>query len=96
MKVSAGTRGTSYRGNRQVIIMVTGLAHNSYVSSSDCLMRVPYTRMSDTLRLVKRLGGKVTRVNVSGGGASSVPPLLAKQTNLASTERRENRFPFSP
>jgi phycocyanin-associated rod protein len=32
-------------------------------------MQVPYTRMNDTLRLVNRLGGKVTDVSVSGGEA---------------------------
>lgn len=67
MKVSAGTRGSSFSSNRQVTISVTGLVNNDYVRSSDCVMQVPYTRMNDTLRLVNRLGGKVTDVSVSGG-----------------------------
>jgi phycocyanin-associated rod protein len=29
-------------------------------------MKVPYTRMNETLRLVHRLGGKITEVAVSG------------------------------
>jgi phycocyanin-associated rod protein len=66
MKVSAGTRGSSFSSNRQVTIKVTGLANNAYVRSSDCVMQVPYTRMNETLQLVHRLGGKVTDVNVSG------------------------------
>jgi phycocyanin-associated rod protein len=67
MKVSAGTRGSSFSSNRQVTISVTGIVNNDYVRSSDCVMQVPYTRMNDTLRLVNRLGGKVTNVSVSGG-----------------------------
>lgn len=67
MKVSAGTRGSSFSSNRQVTISVTGLVNNDYVRSSNCVMQVPYTRMNDTLRLVNRLGGKVTDVSVSGG-----------------------------
>ena len=67
MKVSAGTRGSSFSSNRQVTISVTGIVNNDYVRSSDCVMQVPYTRMNDTLRLVNRLGGKVTKVSVSGG-----------------------------
>lgn len=67
MKVSAGTRGSSFSSNRQVTISVTGLVNNDYVRSSDCVMQVPYTRMNDTLRLVNRLGGKVTDVSISGG-----------------------------
>ena len=33
-------------------------------------MQVPYTRMNETMRLVHRLGGKITDVSVSGGGAT--------------------------
>jgi phycocyanin-associated, rod len=71
MKVSAGTRGSSFSSNRQVTISVTGIVNNDYVRSSDCVMQVPYTRMNDTLRLVNRLGGKVTNVSVSGGGIAA-------------------------
>ncbi|MEB3322902.1 MAG: phycobilisome linker polypeptide [Synechococcaceae cyanobacterium] len=78
MKVSAGTRNTSSSSGRQVTISVTGLAHNDYVRSSDCVMQVPYTRMNETLRLVHRLGGRVTEVAVSGadatGAQKAAPP----------------------
>ena len=66
MKVSAGVRNTSASNDRQVTINVTGLARNDFVRSSDCVMQVPYTRMNETLRLVHRLGGKVTSVSVTG------------------------------
>jgi phycocyanin-associated rod protein len=66
MKVSAGARNTSASNDRQVTINVTGLAHNDFVRSAECVMQVPYTRMNETLRLVHRLGGKVTSVSVSG------------------------------
>jgi phycocyanin-associated rod protein len=84
MKVSAGTRGSSFSSNRQVTIKVTGLVHNNYVRSSDCVMQVPYTRMNDTLRLVNRLGGKVTDVSVSGGEAGPATPAARK------TKKRDN------
>lgn len=67
MKVSAGTRGTSFTSGRQVTIAVTGLANNDYARSSDCVMQVPYSRMNETLRLVHRMGGRITDVSVSGG-----------------------------
>jgi phycocyanin-associated rod protein len=67
MKVSAGTRATSSVGGRQVTITVTGLARNDFVRSADCVMQVPYTRMNETMRLVHRLGGRITDVSVSGG-----------------------------
>jgi phycocyanin-associated rod protein len=73
MKVSAGTRGTSTVNGRQVSITVTGLAQNDYVRSADTVMQVPYTRMNETLRLVHRLGGRITDVNVSGGDLPGQP-----------------------
>jgi phycocyanin-associated rod protein len=85
MKVSAGTRATSSISGRQVTITVTGLARNDFVRSSDCVMQVPYTRMNETMRLVHRLGGRITDVSVSGGATTE--PL--KET--APAPRRNNR-----
>jgi phycocyanin-associated rod protein len=80
MKVSAGTRGTSASNDRQVTINVTGLSRNDFVRSADCVMQVPYTRMNETLRLVHRLGGKVTGVSVSGVDETGVvSPAPARQ-----------------
>ncbi|MFN6132156.1 MAG: phycobilisome linker polypeptide [Synechococcaceae cyanobacterium] len=73
MKVSAGTRGTSAVNGRQVSITVTGLAQNDFVRSADTVMQVPYTRMNETLRLVHRLGGRITDVSVSGGDLPGQP-----------------------
>jgi phycocyanin-associated rod protein len=81
MKVSAGSRGTSFTSGRQVTIAVTGLAQNDFVRSSDCVMQVPYTRMNETLRMVHRMGGKVTSVAVNGGdlpGAGGAAPRAKK------------------
>ena len=67
MKVSSGNRGTSYSNDRQVTFTVTGLANNDYSRTADVVMNVPYTRMNETMRMVQRMGGKITAVNVSGG-----------------------------
>lgn len=67
MKVSAGNRGTSFSNDRQASFTVTGLANNDYSRTADVVMNVPYTRMNETMRLVQRMGGKITAVNVTGG-----------------------------
>ena len=67
MKVSAGTRGTSFNSGRQVTFSVTGLANNDYSRTADLVMNVPYTRMNETMRMVQRMGGKITGVQVTGG-----------------------------
>ena len=84
MKVSAGSRGTSFSSGRQVTIQVTGLAQNDFVRSADCVMQVPYTRMNETLQMVNRMGGKVTSVSVNGGdlpGAGGAAPRKKAKDN---------------
>ena len=81
MKVSAGIRGTSFASGRQVTLTVTGLANNDFSRTADLVMNVPYTRMNETMRMVQRMGGKITGVNVSGGDISS-------QTAPASPKRK--------
>ncbi len=69
MKVSAGNRGTSFNNDRQVTLTVTGIAHNDYARTADVVLNVPFTRMNETMRLVQRMGGRITDVSVSGGAA---------------------------
>jgi phycocyanin-associated rod protein len=86
MKVSAGTRGTSSVSGRQVTITVTGLARNDFIRSADCVMQVPYTRMNETMRLVHRLGGRITDVAVSGGASDSPASAPAPRNNRGKSE----------
>ena len=66
MKVSAGTRGTSFNSGRQVTFTVTGLANNDYSRTADVVMNVPYSRMNEALQRILRQGGRVVNVVVSG------------------------------
>jgi len=79
MKVSAGIRGTSYASGRQVTFTVTGLANNDFSRTADLMMNVPYTRMNEAMRMVQRMGGKITGVNVSDGDiATATAPAAPK------------------
>ena len=46
---------------------MTGLANNDFSRTADLVLNVPFTRMNETMRLVQRMGGTITGVNVSGG-----------------------------
>ena len=46
MKVSAGTRGTSFNSGRQVTFTVTGMNNIDYSRTADMVMNVPFTRMN--------------------------------------------------
>ncbi len=83
MKLSAGTRGTSFNNGRQLTLTVTSLANNDYSRTADMVMNVPYTRMNETMRM----GGKITGVAVSGGdldaASASAPPARRKTVSKA-------------
>lgn len=85
MKVSAGSRGTSFSSGRQVTFTVTGLANNDYSRTADMVMNVPYTRMNETMRMVQRMGGRITGVTVNGGdlAAAKVAPARKKTRSKA-------------
>lgn len=36
-------------------------------------MNVPYTRMNETIRMVQRMGGKITGVHISGDIDTNAP-----------------------
>ncbi|QEY32129.1 CpcD/allophycocyanin linker domain-containing protein [Synechococcus sp. RSCCF101] len=67
MKVSAGNRSTTDTGDRQVSLLVTGIANNDYLRSADTTLKVSYSRMNETMRMVQRMGGRITAVTVCGG-----------------------------
>ena len=83
MKLSAGTRGTSFNNGRQLTLAVTSLANNDYSRTADMVMNVTYTRMNETMRM----GGKITGVAVSGGdldaASASAPPARRKTVSKA-------------
>jgi phycocyanin-associated rod protein len=79
MKVSAGTRGTSFSSSRQVTFTVTGVNNNDFSRTADMVMNVPYTRMNEAMRMVQRMGGKITGVSVSGGDLTAAKPAPSRK-----------------
>jgi phycocyanin-associated rod protein len=94
MKVFAGTCNTTASNDRQVTIEVAGLSRYDFVRSSDCVMQVPYTRMIETLRLVHRIGGKITNVSVTGVSASGkAAPCTSPQGQVQELIRQGQGLP---
>jgi phycocyanin-associated, rod len=79
MKVSAGTRGTSFSSSRQVTFTVTGVNNNDFSRTAEMVMNVPYTRMNEAMRMVQRMGGKITGVSVNGGDLTATKPAPARK-----------------
>ena len=89
MKLTAGNHSTSSSGTRQVTLKVTGMTNNDCARSSDMEIQVPFTRLTDTLRLMHRLGGKITNVNVSGERPDDATP-AAKPAGRKSSKKAAN------
>jgi phycocyanin-associated rod protein len=90
MKVSAGTRGTSFSSSRQVTFTVTGVNNNDFSRTAEMVMNVPFTRMNEAMRMVQRMGGKITGVSVSGGDLDAAPaPAARKKTSSKAAKAAE-------
>jgi phycocyanin-associated rod protein len=88
MKVSAGNRGTSFSSSRQVTFTVAGVNNNDFSRTADMVMNVPFTRMNEAMRMVQRMGGKITAVSVNGGDLAQAQsaPARKKVTSEASKD----------
>ncbi|MEO0800706.1 MAG: phycobilisome linker polypeptide [Cyanobacteria bacterium J06642_2] len=60
-----GTLGTSSYGTRTVEIEVTGVCQQDVAKTSTYTVKVPYSRMSQAMQSINRMGGKVAGVTVS-------------------------------
>ena len=68
---TSGTTNLSDYSGRNVTIEVTGLCRQDLMRTSNYTVKVPYSRMSETMKGISRIGGKVTGVTVVSSSSSS-------------------------
>ncbi|MGB5631714.1 MAG: phycobilisome linker polypeptide [Waterburya sp.] len=68
--ITTGDTNISTYGGRTIAIEVTGVCRQDVVRTSSYTVKVPYSRMSQTIRNINRMGGKIASVSL--GGASPV------------------------
>lgn len=66
--ITSGTNVSSY-GNRTIEIEVTGLCRQDVMRTSNYTLKVPYSRMSQTIQGINRMGGKVARISLGNAVA---------------------------
>ncbi|MEL6495638.1 MAG: phycobilisome linker polypeptide [Cyanobacteria bacterium J06623_7] len=69
--ITTGTSVSTY-GNRTVSIEVTGVCRQDVMRTSNYTVKVPYSRMSQTIQGINRLGGKVAGVSL-GDNVTATP-----------------------
>ncbi len=62
--VTTGDTNISSYGTRSVELEVTGICRQDVMRTSNYTVKVPYSRMSQTLKNINQMGGKVTKVTV--------------------------------
>ena len=62
--VTIGDTNISSYGTRTVELQVTGICRQDFIRTSNYTIKVPYSRMSQTLKNINQMGGKVTKVTV--------------------------------
>lgn len=63
---TTGCVGVSDYDSRSVTIDVASVARQSVAKSSNYQIKVPFSQMSQTMRNIAELGGKVVGVSVTG------------------------------
>lgn len=69
--VTTGDTNVSSHGSRTVEWEVTGVCRQDVMRTSNYKIKVPYSRMSQTMQSINRMGGKVTKVTLLPTTAST-------------------------
>ena len=64
--ITTGDTNISGYGSRTVSIEVTGIRRQDVMRTSNYTVKVPYSRMSETIKNISRMGGKVASVSLEG------------------------------
>ena len=71
--ITTGETNVSGYGSRTVAIEVTGISRQDVMRTSNYTLKVPYSRMSQTIQNISRLGGKVASVTLGGTAPQDSP-----------------------
>ena len=62
--ITVGDTNISGYGSRTVAIEVTGVCRQDVMRTSNYTIKVPYSRMTQTIQNINRMGGKVVNVSL--------------------------------
>lgn len=60
---TTGNTSSSDYNNRSILLEVTGLCGQN-IRTSNYTLKVPYSRMAETIKRITKMGGKVSTVNL--------------------------------
>lgn len=91
--ITIGETNLSTYGSRTVAISVTGLCHQDVMRTSNYTVKVPYSRMSQTIQNISRMGGKVASISLGGVTAAvSTVAIANAESQPVEAEAKPKRF----
>lgn len=88
--ITTGDTNVSTYGSRTVKIDVTGVCRQDVMRTSNYTVKVPYSRMSQAIQNINRMGGKVANISL---GATAPVEQAASQGEEAPkrSEKKKSR-----
>lgn len=89
--ITTGDTNVSSYGSRTISIAVTGVCRQDIMRSSNYTVKVPYSRMSQTIQNITRMGGKVAEISLNGNDSVAEAPPEVKEEAPKRSSKRKNR-----
>ena len=77
--ITTGDTNISGYGSRTVTIEVTGVRRQDVMRTSNYTVKVPYSRMSETIKNISRMGGKIANVSLEETAPQDSEPIAASE-----------------
>ena len=86
--ITTGDTNVSTYGGRTIAIEVTGVCRQDVMRTSNYTIKVPYSRMSQTIQNINRLGGKVAGISLGNEAAAFSAPAESEPESEEKQKRR--------
>lgn len=89
--INTGDINISEYGSRTVAIEVTGVCRQSVARTSNYTVKVPYSRMSQTIQNISRMGGKIAGVSLGANSPVAATPEASPEPEPKHSGSRKHR-----
>ena len=88
--ITTGDTNVSTYGGRTIAIEVTGVCRQDVMRTSNYTIKVPYSRMSQTIQNINRLGGKVAGISLGNEAAPSSESSASAESESPEKSKRRS------
>jgi len=88
--ITTGDNNLSTYGSRTISIEVTGVCRQDVMRASNYTVKVPYSRMSQTIKNISRMGGKVANVSLGNTAVSEVAQTATEPKPAPKEQKRRS------